>query len=552
MMRYLHGDVARGSRTERLAAGLLLAAFLAQGMVAIRYLSATGDETHYLGMGRYLIKTQRWDLPDALLHPPLSYYLHSLPLLGVALDDSVFSYPDLYARGRAIMASRPDDRLLEMARVPILILAALLGLLIFVWSREAYGSGGGLLSLFLYAFNPVVLGNAVLITPDLCLAFCCTLTAYFAWRYTHGPRLVHAVAIGCSLGLALLSKYSAVLAAIAVAVVLAAGFLRQRRGAEPGRARRAGRDLALVLAAAIAVVNAGYLFHGSLQPLRGHEYKSRLFTHLQRVPIINALPLPLPEAYVTGLDWQHTVVEDGFRSFFLGDVSTKGWFHFYLVAFLLKTPLPFLLLLLLAARRGPGRGMWVLLVMGLAFPLYFSAFRLSRGIRYILPVYPLLCVWAGRLLPAVRAHTGRALKMALPVLLVWYAGATIAIAPHYLAYISELGGGPGNGIRLLYESDFDWGQELKGLKSFMQQKGIDRIKLVCFTTADPAHYGLSYDVPPCEQPPKKTTGLIAASATALQMWGCYEWLKEYQPVTKIGYTIFIYDIPPAPEPSRRL
>ena len=547
MMRILRGDYAVSRKAEWLLAGFLLAAFVIQGIVAILSLSATGDETHYLGMGRYLVKTQRWDLPDALLHPPLSYYLHSLPLYFVGLDDTVFSIPDLNSRGRAIMASRPDDRLLAMARVPVLLLAAMLGLLVFIWSREAYGSAGALLSLFLFAFNPVVLSDAVLITPDLCLAFFCTLTAYLLWRYLRDPSPWHSIAIGASLGLALLSKYSAVLAAIAVVGVLAVTFVRQRREPEAGPVRWGGRDLALILLAAAVVVNAGYLFHGSLRPLRGHAYRSRLFNRLQSVPVLKSLPLPLPEAYVSGLDLQHTVVEEGFWTFFLGDISRRGWFHYYLVAFLLKSPLPFLLVLLLAARNGPNRGMWVPLVVGLIFPLYFSAFRLSRGIRYILPVYPLLCVWAGRLVSAEKAQAGRALKLALPLLLLWYAGSSILVAPHYLAYISELGGGPGNGIRLLFESDFDWGQELKGLKSYMEERGIDRIKFVCFSTADPAHYGISYDVPPCEKPPKKTTGLIAASATALQMWDCYGWLKEYQPVAKIGYTIFIYDIPPEPK-----
>ena len=133
----------------------------------------------------------------------------------------------------------------------------------------------------------------------------------------------------------------------------------------------------------------------------------------------------------------------------------------------------------------------------------------------------------------------------LGLLLVWYATGSILITPHSLAYFNEIGGGPNNGVNLLFESDFDWGQELKGLKTYLDDRKIDRIKFAYFSTADPAHYGIRYEPLPCERPGKQEAGLIAVSATALQAWGCYDWLKKYEPVDKVGYTIFIYDIPSA-------
>jgi hypothetical protein len=214
------------------------------------------------------------------------------------------------------------------------------------------------------------------------------------------------------------------------------------------------------------------------------------------------------------------------------------------VAFFLKTPAVFLLLIVFTAFKGRDRLQWFLLVPVLLFPLYFSIFKLSRGIRYILPIYPLLCVWIGQLASRVKCRAPRpALRWSILFLLIWYAGASLWISPHYVAYINEIGGGPDNGINLLSESDFDWGQEMKGLRSYLDEKKIDRIKLAYFSTADPAHYGIKYESLPCETPPKPESGFIAASATVLQVWGCYDWLKSYQPVDKVGYTIFIYEIP---------
>lgn len=531
-------------RSERLLVALLLLIFLVEGTVTLCHMSATGDETHYLGMGRYLLKFQRWDLDDTILQPPLPYYLHSVPLMFLPINDRLYQISDLNARGRAIMGSYPDDRILMLARVPILVLAAGLGLLVFHWSRQAYGSLGGLLALFLYVFHPVIIANASQITPDLCLTAFSTLTMYFFWRYRNSPSLLRSLITGGALGLALLSKYSAILLVIALLILTTAFAAARRLGNKPLSFSWRFPHLLLIFLAALLVINAGYLFQGSFSPLEGNAFHSGLISKLSGIPLIRSIPVPLPRAFVMGMDLQHSVLEKGFLAYLLGMKAEKGWLHFYLVAFFLKTPAVFLLLLVLTAFLGRERLHWMILVPVILFPLYFSIFRLSRGIRYILPVYPLLCVWIGQLASQARSRSIRPiLKGCILFLLVWYAGTSLWISPHYLAYISEIGGGPDNGIHLLFESDFDWGQEMKGLRSYLEEKKIDRVKLAYFSTAEPAHYGIRYDPLPCDNPPRPESGIIAASATVLQVWGCYDWLKNYEPVDKVGYTIFIYNIP---------
>lgn len=529
---------------ERLLVVLLLLTFLVEGAVALCHMSATGDETHYLGMGRYLLKYQRWDLDDALLQPPLSYYLHSIPLLCLPINDRLYGIADINARGRAIMDSYADDRVLLLARAPILLLATGLGFLVFYWGKQAYGSLGGLLALFLYAFHPVLIGNAVQITPDLCLTAFSTLTMYLFWRYQSSPSLMRSLMAGGALGLTLLSKYSAILLVIALLVLTTAFSIARRFGNETFSSRWRLRHLVLIFLAALLVVNAGYLFQSSFLPLDGNAFHSSLFKGIARIPCIRSIPIPLPHAYVMGMDLQHSVIENGFVSYLLGKKAGRGWLHFYLAAFLLKTPVVFLLLLFFTAVKGRERLHWIILVPVILFPLYFSIFRLSRGIRYILPIYPLLCVWIGQLASSIKGRSmGSILQWSILFLLVWYAAAGLWISPHYLAYINEIGGGPNNGINLLFESDFDWGQEMKGLRTYLDEKKIDRIKLAYFSTADPVHYGIKFEPLPCEKPAKPESGLIAASATVLQVWGCYDWLKNYKPIDKVGYTIFIYDIP---------
>ena len=122
-------------KQEKFIVLILLTVFLFQGGTALLHMSSTGDETHYLGVGMYLMKNRQWAvLADSLLHPPLSYYLHSLPLFITGIDGRVVEIPDMNERGRTIMASYPDDRVLILARIPILLMGALLGLLVYWWA----------------------------------------------------------------------------------------------------------------------------------------------------------------------------------------------------------------------------------------------------------------------------------------------------------------------------------------------------------------------------------------------------------------------------------
>lgn len=45
-----------------------------------------GDEAGDLGLGGYRLKTGCWDMPAACSHPPLAFYLHSLPVFFYTAD----------------------------------------------------------------------------------------------------------------------------------------------------------------------------------------------------------------------------------------------------------------------------------------------------------------------------------------------------------------------------------------------------------------------------------------------------------------------------------
>ena len=156
-------------------------------------------------------------------------------------------------------------------------------------------------------------------------------------------------------------------------------------------------------------------------------------------------------------------------------------------------------------------------------------------------------------------------RICVLALLIWLVVGTIKIYPFHLAYFNELVGGPGNGYRYLVDSNLDWGQDLKNLGVYLHRNGIAMVKLAYFGPSDPRVYGITYESLPPGQP---TTGYIAVSVTRLtgtdlitglrepgRLLGrrsrilnpdcanAFEWLRKYEPIAKIGYSIFVYHIP---------
>ena len=146
----------------------------------------------------------------------------------------------------------------------------------------------------------------------------------------------------------------------------------------------------------------------------------------------------------------------------------------------------------------------------------------------------------------------------LGVLILWQAISVISIYPHFLAYANEIVGGPDNLYIYTVNSNLDWGQDLKRLKKWVNENKIDKIYVDYFGGGD-AQYYLKEKYAPwwgTRDPQELPKGsYLAVSATFLQggrgepvpgfnqQYGYYRWLDKYKPVTKIGYSIFVYYIP---------
>ena len=125
----------------------------------------------------------------------------------------------------------------------------------------------------------------------------------------------------------------------------------------------------------------------------------------------------------------------------------------------------------------------------------------NLGIRYLLPIFPLLFVWVSRIVPDYWPNRLR--RVLLIALLGWQMWAALSTFPNYIPYFNELAGGARRGTDILDDSNVDWGQALKQAAAYVKEKGIDNVVVCSFSPFDnPPYYGL----PPTSRHPRWQRG----------------------------------------------
>ncbi len=574
---------------------VLLAIMATQAVLSMRRKSVTVDEIMYIAAGYYHLKTGDFQLN--MTNPPLMKLLSATPLLLLKpdlppMESSPVDWSMIrqwqYARTFLYGNSVDADRILSYARVPIVLLAAVLGVFVFRWSRDLYGEWAGLLSLLLYSFSPNILAHARLATQDMGLAAFMFISSYYFWRFMKQPDGRWLIVCGIGVGLCLLVKTTAILLAPifgAYALVCIARrngfgvyeripFVRRTR---PDLVRT--RQVVSVAGAfcvigvlVVVILNVGYGFQGTGRSFNG----ASIFASADEASVLRArVPIPAPAPFVQLVKAQRRLTSGSNPYYFAGEIYDGTWSAMMLVALVLKTPIAVVLLLAAACYLGVRRarsmeGEWLLLSVIVVTIAFFSLMDNMQGrVRYVLPIFPCIFVLASGVMNREIVRSKFA-SLSIGGLCIWYLASSLCIHPHYLAYFNELIGGPKNGYRYLVDSNLDWGQDLKGLKAYMDEEGVDRIKLGFFGSADADYYGIDYDyLPSVGLAPKEPgqrwwyelsadrpaqldpqRGLVAVSATTLMSPGwmgalfgdSYKWLREREPIDQIGYSILIYDL----------
>ncbi len=501
---------------------LLLAILAGQLLAGMARMSVTSDETSHLPAGYTYLKTGDMRLNPQ--HPPLIKLLAAVPLLPLhpklnLRDPNWLSDPpNEWEFGEEFLHSNDVDRLLFAGRFPIVLLSILLGFFVFRWASQLFGTAAGLLALFLYVLSPNILAHSRIVTMDLGLSCFSLLFLYNLWRWSRERKRSSLVWSSLCLGLALATKFSAVIL-LPVAATLALATVDWKK-----------RELDRVVGGLVAITILAGLVVWAL-----YRFPADLSFYLDGMALVNA---------------DH----DPNRAYYLmGEFRVGGFPHYFLMAFLFKTPLPTLLLLagaiILMRRYGADRKTdeLFLILPAATFFIVTTALADGIGLRYLLPVYPLLFIFISRLAPMLSAgHVPRIIGAGL---LLWYAGSAAWIFPHHLAYFNEAAGGPANGYKLLNDSNLDWGQDLPLLKQWQDETGSGPLRLLYAWNGRPENYGIEHvRVTPKDWYEKPAPGTYVVSTFWL-VRGLHEhrtrdvptnWLEMYEPVDRIGYSFFVY------------
>jgi hypothetical protein len=544
--------------------GLLAAAVALQAGLSIHAMrgnSATFDEGAHLPAGyTYLALGDHRLNPE---QPPLVKLAAALPLFALRpeliKDDVSWVQARQWEFGRRFLYRWNDaDRLLFAGRLPVVALASCLVVSLFVVARKRFSRIAAGAAAAFAALSPDVLAHGALVTTDLAFALFFFLAVVAFDRLLERPSPGRTIAAGLLSGAAFASKFSApILLPVFLALGVAAVAARRARPA------RLLVSLAGVLVLALAVVWASYGFRPALSPdaaVRAELVQavdSRPEGALRSAVAFAGRAGIVPEDYARGLLFvtEHSAARP---TFLLGELRDRPFPHYFAVTFLLKTPVPLLLLTALALARAPrlARRDAVLVWLPVAVYLAATATRgLQIGHRHLLPIYPFLFLAAGEAWAALRGFRAPRGAFVAAALLLWYAGGTLAQHPHHLAYFNELAGGPGNGWRRLVDSNLDWGQDLKRLAAWLRENPAPGLKLSYFGSADPAYYGIESEALPGYTAPHapritreiRPGDVLAVSATNLQ--GVYlgpedralmARVRALQPIARVGYSIFVF------------
>jgi len=554
------------------------AVFIALTVGSYTQKSATVDEPQHLTAGYTALRLHDYRLDPE--HPPFLRLWAALPLLAmpdVQLDTNTVSWEtgQSWDFSRHFLYELNDaDHLLYRARFMMVIVGIVLGVLIFSWAQELFGFWTAAAVLALYCLEPNILAHSSLVTTDLGVTCFIFGALYFLWRLTRTLTLGNAVGLASFFALAQVSKFSGLVLGPIVVVLLLVRLLGG--GAWPYQFRNRGelrsvRDKLLTMAAVVVVlavtsyiaVWAVYGFHyGPTAPstdLTLLRKNPQLLDRVHTTWVIGSWfdeHRLLPDTYTRSLILAQ--VKGQRRSAYLaGEFSRTGWWYYFPLAFMIKTPLAVLflftcgLVLSLKTRtRWKSEDAFIILPLVIYLGMAIMA-HLNIGLRHLLPIYPLVLLICGITLEEMRVRW-RPVFLMVPIVV---AAVELALVyPHCLAFFNQLIRGPGNGHLVLLDSNLDWGQDLKPLKRWMDANQVAQINLDYFGTADPAYYGIHATVL-TGSPSSLTTqftephlpGYVAVSVQNLHgvrggesQREFYAPLLERDPTANIGYSIHVY------------
>jgi len=496
------------------------------------------------------------------------------------------------------------QKMMRYGRIPIILIGILLGFYIFRFARELWGDLAGIIALGFYSFSPTFLAHTRLVTTDVAAAAAFFISFYYLYKWLKISTYRNLFIFGIVLGISFLTKFSSFLSVPIFGFIVLVRILLQERGKKLWAFKKYLGGFILVLIIAYLVVGAVYAYHIWNYPIQkqaidsafilstfGFRPLANFSVWLSSQPVLRAWG-----HYFLGVLMTLQRSGGGNTTYYFGEVSANGSRSYFPLVYLIKEPLAYVLLaffaLFLALKKfvvykiSDGKlfrqdfsnllknnfaefGMLAIIVVYWIFSIKSN---LNIGVRHILPTLPFIYALTARQISfwikggvmRISNYKGfwqlfglywQRLKrgIIIVVLFIWAIISVVSVWPSFLAYFNGIAGGPDNGYKFVVDSNLDWGQDILRLAQFIEKNNIKEIKMDYFSGAPAEYYIKTAKITTFNREvPQK--GWLAVSATIL-MGACksdkipcsyseraYTWLDSYKPVSKIGYSIFVYKI----------
>lgn len=550
------------------------------------------NEGGHLASGVYHLQVGKFDLYR--VNPPLIRTVAAIPVVlcnpntdwSYVTSDHKIRYE--YRAGIEFYDENRDNALYytTIARWACIPFSILGGAICWLWSRKLFGATSGLIAAMLWCFSPLVLGHASLLTPDAHAASLGIVAFYLFYRWTNKLTWWNAFFAGIVLGIAQLSKTSLLLFyPLFLFLWIFSRIGDKKNNSQSISWKVSATQFLFLFALSIYVINAGYLFNGSCTPLGHYRFRSQVLSGNPQSmntegncfsgTIFSSIPVPLPSDYVYGIDRQKMDFEPDRQvplpSYLCGTwKDSGGWWYFYIVAALVKTPLALFGLMLLAIccffKKNLGwQNELFLLVPPLTFFVFISSqSQMTIHYRYIFPTIPFVLIFTSRV-GSFCQKNNRYFTCLVAGLLAWFIGSSLYVFPHSLSYFNEAVGGPKNGVKYLLDSNIAWNQDLIYVKRWKDvHPDASPFFLVSIGLFDPEMLGLTEDMDKFNHPSSKTVASLTPGWYAIdvnQLYGdfyliphdiwrdekrdhhnIFSFLRNRKPDAMIGYSIYVFHL----------
>ena len=544
----------------------MLMFFLAGG-AALRE-SQTVDETAHVGAG--LSCLQRLDLRLNAEHPPLGKALAAIPLVirGARADytstawklstDFFAAYASQWIFGDSVLGRWNQWKpTLMWARFPMLVLTLLLGWFLYLYGGRLGGRWGGLLCLATYVATPAFLVFGPLVITDLPVTLFSVIALWQLGDIWAEPSPGNALRFGFALAASLLSKFTGVLV-IPVVLVL---FLATRFWPTAGQPieenqRKAWRRarwrcvLRGVLWAGLVV----YVFYFVLSWNQPNDALNRVGSGAWASLIRR--PLMPPWLYCRG--FLLMLLTATRPTYLFGHWHAHGVPYYFPIVFGLKSPLGFLMLLVLAGVLGivsrrsgirvipdEVRPHWRVLVIG--FFVFLAVCLLSRldiSIRHFMIPIALLILMLAPLPRMISTLPQRRLLHAITAVLVLSCLMPILAAyPYFFPFVNSFAAGHPV-YYLLNDSNVSWNEGLPEVERFAQQEQMKEVALDWASISDPALVVPQARMWDCQAPTDHDAGqwVVVAAVSILENHNC-GYLQQYPQRQLAGGSFYAFKLP---------